>query len=282
MTSWLQVPRQRPSDTTPKIRPYFFSLENNEFCTHFTSFFYGYMYAKSNNRDLVVYDKSGPISPNYATIGETFAPLDGLSFASEMRPAVTILRPRNDVRVSQFLSSMTVKEFRAEARKVLTWNPKMLAAINTVIDNNDLHDIDSHDVGVHLLQPARGRITPVENYMDAVKAISAKLKKERLQVFVMGDLQLIGEFVALSPKTWRVSKVSPTSQILRGNSVATFNRQSVANRTTAYIEYLTELYCMQNCAELVCNLGNDTDRFLYLTAKSESVKSIDSVKWAPL
>ena len=281
MTSWLQVDRQKPSETGPKVRPYFFSLDNGEFSTHFNSFLYSYMYAQSNNRDLIVYDKSNPVSPNYALLQETFAPLNGLSYASEMRPMVTVLRPRNDVRVSQFLSTKAIPEIRTEARKILTWNPNVLVAINDVINYNGLEDISSYDVGVHLHTPIRGRSIPLQTYLDAVKAISRGNGKSDLLVFVMGDLQLITEFSNLSPKTWKISQVSPTTQLIRGNSVSSFNRQSVANKTATYIEYLTELYCMQNCKNIVYNLGNDADRFLYLTAKSENLKSLDVSKWSP-
>ena len=102
-----------------------------------------------------------------------------------------------------------------------------------------------------------------------------KLDKPSVFVLVSDPADFI-EFRNLAPKTWKLFQVSPATSTIRGMNVASYNRQNAAVKLNAYVEHLTELYCMQQCETIVGTLSNDVGRFLYLTAKTpETFKSLD-------
>ena len=285
MTSWLKVQPAKRSDEPVKARPYFLSLEQEEFCSHFNTLFYSYIYAQSHKRELVVYDKSTVISSSYALLQETFAPLPELSYVSEMQPSVTILHAKDTSRFAPFLSSMAVNDLRTKARRTLTWNPTMLAKMLPVIDDNALPPDTAFDVGVHIrasIKFDRVRAPAINVYVDAVAGVATRLGKPDISVFVMVDeMAQFEEFIRLAPKTWAIFTIQPRNSLVRGIKIGTLARQNGNTKLAAYVEYLTGLYCMQKCGNLVCNLSNDMDRFLYLTASAQSFRSLDVPTFTP-
>jgi hypothetical protein len=256
------------------------SLGQEDFCAHFNTLFYSYAYAKSMSKDLVIYDRSTGISPSYALLEETFASLPGLSYSSEMRPMVTMLRPKDGTRFFPLLAGFTTQALRTEAHETLIWKPLMLEKIRAVALENSLPE--KFDVGVQIRFPKRFdtvRAPTVQNYLDAVKAA---VLKDDSTVFVMADEPAqLDEFKRLAPKTWVIHSVYPRTPLLRGSTIATFGRQSAANKVEAYVEYLTELYCMQQSSKLICNLSNDVGRFLFLTGSATNFRSMDTPDWTP-
>ena len=277
MTSWIRTSR-RTVEETP--RPYFLSLGNDEFCAHFNTLFYSHTYAKSMSRDLVIYDKSTAISPSYSLLEETFAPINRVSYSSEMRALITILRAKDSAKFFPLLSKMNIQELRTEARAVLVWKPSMMEKIRSVVEENSLPD--TFDVGVHIRFPKRFdtvRAPSVQTYVDAV---SGEVSVENPNVFVMADQSaLLEEFRRLAPSKWIIHAVYPANSLLRGSSIDSFNRQSLVGKLRAYSEYVTELYCMQNCSKLICNLSTDAGRFLFLTGNAEKFRSMDTPEWSP-
>ena len=279
MTSWIRRPLQvKPKDEV--VRPYFVSLGQEEFCAHFNTLFYSYAYAKSMFRGLVVYDRSTGISPSYALLEETFAPLPGLTYSTEMLPMATTLRPRDGAKFFPFLSEFTTQSLRTEAHATLMWKPEMLNKIREIILEKSVPE--KFDIGVQIRSQKKFdmvRAPSVQNYVDAVKG---ETTKQDPIVFVMAeDLTLIDEFKRLAPDSWTIHWIYPSNMLIRGSSIGTFNRNSTANKTRAYLEYITELYCMQNCSRLICNLSNDIGRFLFLTASAENFRSMDTPDWKP-
>lgn len=279
MTSWIRgTLRSKPKEEV--ARPFFVSLGQEEFCAHFNTLFYSYAYAKSMSKELVIYDRSTGISPSYALLEETFASLPGLTYSSEMRAMVTVLRPKDGSKFFPFLSGFTTQTLRTEAHNTLIWKPAMVEKFRDVSLQNSLPE--NFDVGVHIRFQKRFdtvRVPTVQSYVDAVKGGAIK---DDLTVFVMAEEpSQIDEFKRLAPTTWIIHTVYPSSNLVRGSSIATFGRQSAANRTTAYVEYLTELYCMQNSSKLICNLSNDVGRFLFLTASATNFRSMDTPDWTP-
>jgi len=283
MTSWLKVPPKKKEDGPPKPRPYFISLQDDEFCSHFNTLFYAHLYAKTNQRDLVVYDMTTPISASFPLLQETFAPVNGIEYASEMRSSTTILRPRDGQRFGPVISALRQDDLRLSARRTLTWNPTMLTQINEVVEENRL--AEEYDAGVHIRSPVRFdsvRAPAIQTYIDAVQGVADRLEKPDLSVFVMvDDLSQFEAFSKAAPKTWVISTVRPRNSQVRGSRVGTLGRQGIATKMRAYVEFVTELYCMQRSANIICYLSNDIGRFLYLTGSAASLRSLDTPAWTP-
>ena len=283
MTSWLKVPPKKKEDGPPVPRPFFISLQEDEFCSHFNTLFYAHLYAKTNRRGLVVYDMTTSLSASFPLLQETFAPVNGVDYATEMKPSATILRPKDGQRLGPVISALTQENLRLEARRTLTWNPAMLAKINSVLEENRLSE--EYDVGVHIRAPVRferARAPTIQTYVDAIQGVADKLGKSDLSVFVMvDDLGQFEAFAKAVPKTWVLSTVRPRNSLVRGGRVGTMGRQNPATKMAAYVEFLTELYCMQRSSNVICNLSVDTDRFLYLTANAASLRSLDTPVWTP-
>jgi hypothetical protein len=152
----------------------------------------------------------------------------------------------------------------------------MLTSIKSVCKQNNLEEPVSYDLGLHITS-----LAAIRSYLDAAEDLAKKLKVPDLKVFIMAtDSTYIDEFRRLCPKTWKVSKISGSGD-LRGSSITSFSRQPVATKIRAYVEYLTELYCMQNCKNVICNLSNDVGRFLYMTSNTNTFKSMDVPSWTP-
>jgi hypothetical protein len=278
MTSWIRVPFKRSEEE--KSRPYFVSLGQDEFCTHFNTLFYSQLYAKSMSKELIIYDKSTAISPSYALLEETFAPISGVSYSSEMRPMVTVLRPKDGAKFFPLLSSLSIQELRTQANMALVWNSEMLKKIREVFAISSFPE--NFDVGIHIRVQKKFdtiRAPTPQNYVDAVKAV---ITKENPTVFVMVDEPMqLEEFKRIVPVTWVVHNVYSQNSLVRGSAIATFGRQSVATKISAYIDFLTELYCMQHSSKLICNLSNDIGRFLFLTGGADNFRSMDTPEWRP-
>jgi len=284
MTSWLKVPMKRTGEAV-KVRPYFLSLDQEEFCSHFNTLFYSQLYAQTNNRELFIYDKSTVISPSYALLQETFAAVPEVTYISEMKPAATLLHAKEASRFAPLLSSRSVQDLRTKAREALTWNPVMLGKMLPVLEENYLPPDNNIDVGIHIRAPVKFdsvRAPAVQTYVEAVAGVATRLGKTDISVFVMVDEPAqFEEFKRLAPKTWVLFTIHPRNGLVRGGKIGTMGRHSVVVKLAAYVEYLTELYCMQKCSNIICNLSIDTGRFLYLTASATSFRSLDVPTWTP-
>jgi len=283
MTSWLHVPPKKKEDGPTKPRPYFVSLMQDEFCSHFNTLFYSRLFSETNQRDLLIYDMSTVISPSFSLLQETFAPMKGVEYVSEMKPSATVLRAKDPAKIIPLLNNLSQEELRSAARSALTWNPAMLEKVSAVIEENSLPE--EFDAAVHIRSPVkfdRVRAPAVQTYVEALQALAKKLGKDDMSVFVMVDeVAQFEEFRKLAPKTWVLHTVRPRNSIVRGGRVGTMGRNSIAIKMAAYVEFITELYCMQHSMNVICNLSNDTGRFIYLTANAASLRSLDTPAWTP-
>ena len=279
MTSWLQVPRKIiKSEEGPRVRNYFLTLDNGEFANYFVALFNARMFSLVNDRELYVYDRANPVSVSYALLEETFQPTKGVRYASEMMSGVTVLAGSSDPRYAGFLRQVQKDTLRSNARTLFQWSPKILDSIMNTVNSQDLPT--EYDVGVHIRSRTRFdviRPPSMAIYVSAVEDAVSTQKLDKPSVFVLvSDPADFIEFRNLAPKTWKLFQVSPATSTIRGMNVASYNRQNAAVKLNAYVEHLTELYCMQQCETIVGTLSSDVGRFLYLTAKApETFKSLD-------
>ena len=278
MTSWLHTARKPKSEDGPRIRNYFLSLEGGEFCSYYVAMFNAHVFGTANGRSLNVYDRSNPISVSYSLLKDAFVPTPNVTYVSEMMAGVTVLNGSSDPRYAGSLTRIPKADLRTMASTVLQWSPALLEKIQQTMTDRGLPS--EFDVGVHIRSRNRFdtiRAPTTSTYVSSVEDAGRKLKKTDLTVFVLtSDPADFFEFQRAAPTTWKLFQVQPNISTIRGSNIGTFNRQNSAVKMNAYIEHVTELYCMQHCNNIVGTLSNDIGRFLYLTATDPTAfRSLD-------
>jgi hypothetical protein len=284
MTSWLHTGRKQKSEDAPKVRDYFLNLESGDFASYYVSLFNAHVFGNINGRSLNVYDKSNPISVSYSLLKEAFEPVSTVKYVSEMMTGVTILNGQNDPRYVGLLARLSKDELRETASKVLKWSPAVLEKVMETLIGRGLAapgEPTNFDVGVHLR--SRNRFDPIRAptaamYVSAIEEVGRKLKRKDLSVFVVApDVADFIEFQRAAPTTWKLYQLEPAVGTIRGSNVNSFNRQNSAIKLNAYMEHVSELYCMQNCANIIGTLSSNIGRFLYLTATDPAAfRSLDT------
>ena len=282
MTSWLHVPRKskREEEEGPRTRNYFLTLESGEFTTYFLSLFNAHVFSNINRRSLYVYDNSSPISTTYSLLKEAFEPMKDVNYVSEMMSGVTVLAGRSDARYNGALTQIATDVLRRIAAEALKWSPSILEKVRQTLAERRLPA--KFDAAVHIRSRSRFdtvRAPATGAYVAAVEAavrskvdLSGNPVAPNIFVLASSDTDFI-DFQNQAPKTWKLFQISPTVGTIRGINIGSFNRQNSAVKLNAYIEHVTELYCMQNATTTIGTLSTDIGRFLYLT--TPSFKSLD-------
>lgn len=283
MTSWIRVPRKLRSEDGPRVRNYLLTLEDGDFTSYYLSLFNAYAFAAANGRELNVYDRSNPVSVSYPLLKDTLEPADKVSYVTEMMSGVTVLGGQGDPRYAGLLVQMPPEVLRNVADRVLQWTPTMMNRVNGIIAAQKLPP--TFDIGVHIRSRSRFdtiRAPTTATYVAAVEDAVRIRKLKTPTVFVLvSDPADFTDFARLAPKTWTLFQVSPSTTTIRGSNVGSFNRQNSAIKLNAYVEHVTELYCMQNCTTIVSTLSSNVGKFLYLTAKSPlAFQSLDVQKYS--
>ena len=268
MTSWIHTPRIKKTEEGPKVRDYFLTVEGGDFASYYVSLFNAHVFSNVNGRALHIYDKSNPISVSYSILKEAFEPVPNVSYVSEMMTGVTVLAGRSDPRYATVLPRLSKESLRLAATTVLTWSPALLEKVQATLADRRLPD--EFDVGVHIRQRNRFdtlRAPGAAAYVGAVEDYARRLKRNNLSVFVLStDPADFAEFQRLAPTSWTLFQVQPNVSTIRGSNLTSFNRQNSAIKLNAYVEHVSELYCMQRAAHVISTLSTDVGRFLYLTA----------------
>jgi hypothetical protein len=282
MTSWLRVPRKSKTgeEEGPRLRNYFLRLESGEFTTYFLSLFNAHVFSNLGRRSLYIYDNSNPISTTYSLLKETFEPMKDVNYVSEMMTGVTVVTGRSDARYNGALTQISPDILRRIAAAALKWSPSILEKVRQSLAERRLPA--TFDAAVHIRSRSRFdtvRAPTTGAYVSAVEAavrgkadLSGNPVAPNIFVLTSSDADFL-DFQNEAPKTWKLFQVSPNVGTIRGINVGSFNRQNSAIKLNAYIEHVTELYCMQQATVTIGTLSADIGRFLYLTAPS--FKSLD-------
>jgi len=279
MTSWLKLNVIKPVD---KKSSFLFETTDAGLCLQFNQYLYAVLYAAKENVPLNVNDTSNAISIRFPLIKNTFATPSEISFVDSQIVSATSLKKRVG-QIQNFLNGVRPEELRDAAKAILPWNPSLLQKLTPILDAKRFPG--EFDVGVHIR--AGDKITsgemkniPIEQYLRAVKAYQTKTGKKKLDVFVMSDSSLkLDEFIKKKDAAWTVhTLVTPSS--MQGHVQRDFNASSPGTRMNAYLNFVAELFLMQQIGHVVCTFSSNVGRFLYLTSDNEVV-SVDDPKFFP-
>ena len=255
MTSWIKVPLKKADETE---RPYFFQVNTSgdDFCVQFNTYLYAYMYAKSNNKKLVIYDKSNSISANYELLREPFRLPSGVDYSDSILPSAISLSGRQS-RLVNFLSSVVPDDLSEAAANLFQWSDNMLLEIETLIKSMSIPE--EFDIGIHIPQGQ------VSIYIETVKTQVKRAGLVNPVIFVVAPALLIQEFKRRADPSWRVTFLPDTRQPA--------SRVASRVRLAMYTQFLAELYILQSAPVLISSLADSKGRFLYLTSKGTFVST---------
>jgi hypothetical protein len=279
MTSWLKLNVVKPLD---KKSSFMFETTDTGFCFQFNQYLYAVLYAAKEDVPLVVNDTSNAVSIRYPLIKNTFVTPPEISFVDSQVVSATSLKKRV-VQIRNFLNGTRPEELRNAAKGILPWNPSLLQKLGPILDAK--YFPGEFDVGVHIR--AGDKITsgemkniPIEQYIRAVKAYQTKSGKKKLDIFVMSDSSLkLDEFIKKKDAAWTVHTIAAPSS-MQGHVQRDFNASSSGTRMNAYLNFVAELFLMQQVPHIVCTFSSQVGRFLYLTSENEVV-SVDDPKFFP-
>jgi Alpha-(1,6)-fucosyltransferase N- and catalytic domains len=280
MTSWLSKSTFKP---IPKKDSFMFETTAAGFCSQFNNYLYATLYAKSYNSRLYVNDTTNAVSVRYPLIQNTFAPVPDISdvqFTSSQILTATTLKNRV-IPMREFLAKVSVITLRATAANTLTWKTSLLETIQPFVSEVTA-DID---VGVHIrggdkITTGEMKAIPIEQYLQQVTLYQKKIKKEKMNVFLMSDSpERIKEFTSKKDASWTIHTLrSPLS--IGGHKQLDFNAAPNRLRMDSYLYFMAELYVMQQVAHVVCTFSSHVGRFLFLTITDDTtIVSIDDAKF---
>jgi len=273
MTSWLKLNVIKPLD---KKSSFLFETTDAGFCSQFNQYLYAVLYSAKEGVPLNVNDTANAVSIRYPLIKSTFATPPEITFVDSQIVSATSLKKRVG-QIRNYLNGTRPEELQDAAKAILSWNPALLQKLGPILDSKAFPG--EFDVGVHIR--AGDKITsgemkniPIEQYIKAVKAHQNLSRKNKLDVFVMSDSSLkLDEFIKKKDATWTVhTLVSPSS--MQGHVQRDFNASSSGSRMNAYLNFVAELFLMQQIGHVVSTFSSNVGRFLYLTSENEVV-SVD-------
>jgi hypothetical protein len=212
-------------------------------------------------------------------IKETFEDASGASFTDTMIPNATNLVQGDRTRVAPYINGLTREALRAKAVAALEFKTEILYEIGQVrLQNNVPEDID---VGLHIkpLIPRNGE--SIQVYVDAVREVERRLKKDTLNIFVAAEDDALQKFLAAAPQHWNISAIHPSTPAINGFSYRTFERQPARQKTVAYMEFLATLQSLQTSANVITSLSTEVGKFIFLTNQTmQFFRSMDAAAFA--
>ena len=273
MTSWLKLNVIKPIE---KKSSFLFETTDAGFCSQFNQYLYAVLYAAKEGVPLNVNDTMNAVSIRYPLIKNTFVTPSKISFVDSQIMAATSLKKRAG-QIRLFLNDTRPEKLRDAAKENLKWNPSILERLAPILDAK--YFPSEFDVGVHIragdkITSGEMKSIPIEQYIRAVKAQQTKSGKKKLDIFVMSDSSLkLDEFIKKKDASWTIhTLVAPSS--MQGHVQRDFNASSPGTRMNAYLNFVAELFLMQQIGHVVSTFSSNVGRFLYLTSENEVV-SVD-------
>ncbi len=303
MTSWISVPRQR---TVAREKVITFQVPDSGLCETLNQYLYSVLYANSKGTKLTVSDTPSLMASNYPLIRSLFQQPSNIEFSDNPIPAsMSIHSNRNEI--SFALAESKADTLRATAKVLFQRKPELDKQLDSLIQAADLPP--SFDVAVHIRGGdwrRQGMQVPVQidDYIKAVRTFQQRVTKvdqstdlkdtsssksaqpapslKPLTVFVFSDeAALVKQFRDKADKSWLIYTLPQITE-RTGYYHADFLRLPRKTKQEMLLQFLSELKIAQVTPALVCTLGSNVGKFLYLTAASVSqFKSIDTPYFTP-
>lgn len=306
MTSWISVPRQR---TVAREKVVTFQVPDSGLCETLNQYLYSVLYANSKGTKLTVSDTPSLMASNYPLIRSLFQQPSSVQFSDNPIPAtMSIHSNRNEMSLA--LAGSKADTLRSTAKSLFQRKADLDRQLDALIQAADLPP--SFDVAVHIrggdwrrqgmqvpvqiddyikaVRTFQQRVTKVEQSTDSkdssssnpAQTATATSSLKPLTVFVFSDeAALVKQFRDKADKTWLIYTLPQITE-RTGYYHADFLRLPRKTKQEMLLQFLAELKIAQVTPALVCTLGSNVGKFLYLTAASVThFKSIDTPYFTP-
>jgi len=266
MTSWIKAAPQKPLESKPTL---FFETNAEGFCGNFVDYLYAHIYAQTVQQPLYVYDRTNSIGYTYPLLLRTFEPEPKVLYTDAMVPSASSMKKRpTQLKIQECIRALPIDSLRKNAAELFVWNNNLLQRIVAL---GSRRFPPTFDVGVHIRAANRvGRqelpSIPIEKYLKAIRDLQKKMKKAKLDVFVMTDTaSMLEDLKKAADSSWTVHHL-PTNLINAEMHVqARFNSAPLREKTPVYESFITELTMIQKATAVVCTMESSVAKFLYLT-----------------
>ena len=274
MTSWIKHNIVKPIGQAVEKSSFLFETTDAGFCSQFNNYLYAVLYARSEKTPLYVNDSINAVSIRYPLIQNTFVKMADVNFTDIQITTATNLKKR----IPQMRTFLNRVELGDTAKDILTWNPTILKDINNILDDTNIPN--TFDVGVNIRSgdmALETKLVPVNTYIEAVRDFQKKSKKDTLDVFLMTDsANSLEEFKKKKDPSWNIFILKYPVD-MTGHTQRDFNALPTKQRKDAYLDFVTELFIMQQIPYIVCTFSSNVGRFLHTS--DSTVYSLDVAKY---
>jgi hypothetical protein len=229
-----------------------------------------YLYSKKINKTLYLNDIANINS--FHLIRETFETAPRVSYVDYR--SIDIYQDKIKELV-EYLGGLTEDYIYREAKAVFKWNKKAFDIISKRIDW-----LPDFDVGIHvrtgdkIISGEMDEIT-LDNYIRAIKDLG--LEKSNINIYLMTDNEcVLDKMNEMAEPTWKFHMLPSPISFKDGHDQKTFNSNVDSAKISAFHHFITELYILQKCPNIICTYSSNIGRFLYITRNENTfIRSLD-------
>lgn len=288
MTSW--ITKTAPVKPKQPTFSYYFQTTEAGLCSNFNGFLYSAIHAQRQGDILYVHDKPNCVGANF-TLFETILRENANIIYLKNKPTSGKNYMENISQTSGTLANTSIRRVREMAQNIFWYNPETQERIRVNLENRGISRT-VFDAGVHIrsgdkITTGEMKEVPISKYIDHLRTIQRRLNKKTLSVFVMTDnYKLFEELKKAGEPSWTyTSFVTNTPYFANGHVQLDFNLLPAEERVKLFYQFLTELWVMQNIANLVVSYSSNVGRFLYIMNRriesADSILSVDVPTWSP-
>ena len=253
------------------------------FCAQFNNYFYSVNYAKRIGKGIEVQEFPNCISDSYPLLSSTFVTdISGVNFVNSVEGRIP---PMLHVKVFDQNTRTPPATLQANAKEILKWNPALETQIQGILGTTGLPA--GFDLGIHIrsgdkVATKEMKAISIDRYVREIEAYLASSGLKSLRIFVMSDNSEMLEQLKKRAKGPFNFYTIESKHAAGGHTQSEFNARPFDEKFNEYMVFLTELYIMQRIPALIVTLSSNVGKFLYLTAKYRTFKSLDVVNFVPL
>jgi hypothetical protein len=254
----------------------YYGTNQSGFASNFNNFLYAYIYAKKLKKSFYVYDLNNPISPNYHILKESFVNPSNIVYIDTYpdQPGAVSLSMIRALTLN--LSKTVIQE---EAKELFRLTPEITSQIRSELSK---YTFPLFDIGVHIrsgdkIKTGEMAAIPIETYSKEINGAANKVGTTN--VFVMTDnLELLEALKQKVNEGIHIYSLNQDKEIpcASGHNQGVFNLLPHTVKLNAYIQFMTELYLMQQIPNIICTFSSNIGRYLYITSPTTTnFKSLD-------
>jgi len=274
MSSWIQV---QPSRTKIPSTELYLKMRKVGYCSEFQRFFMAFLYSKHISKPLYLCDTASNLSEVFHLILDTFD--IGSNVQYTRKDGVEVFED-TAIELHNYISTLSEETLLQEARALFRWSTPTLKQMQKFFPKEKF--VPNFDVGVHIrtgdkVTSGEMKAIPLKTYRAAIEDAQKALGKQKISVYVMTDNSMIlPALKKLADPSWTLTSIPLPVQADEGHNQVLYNRRSTKDKMDSYYHFLTELYILQRCPQILCTYSSNVGRFLHLTREPASqIQSLD-------